>query len=227
MDTIRRQPTRRRTGGKDELARRVQTKGTRDRFGRHVPQGRQLPGGGVDGEPRQAVVAAVAHIQELPRRRKVNLGAGVPGGEPLGQGGERLDSGEGARRRVQTIGRDTAPLLVRKIDDWEGGMKAIVAGAQARRGLDPERRVGAQTAGLSVELQLPNRIGARALPQGFQDIIVEAGDVGHEGKLVGGVGLDGVGAHGRGQRVAGWGAHGAVRAVGMDRRIAALIIRSE
>jgi hypothetical protein len=72
-------------------------------------------------------------------------------------------------------------------------MKTIVAGAQARRGLDPERRVGAQPAGLSVEPHLPNRIGARALPQWFQDIIVEAGDVRHEGKLVGGVRLDGVG----------------------------------
>ena len=33
--------------------------------------------------PRQAVVATIAHIQEPPRRREVNLGAGVPGGEPL------------------------------------------------------------------------------------------------------------------------------------------------
>src|SRR2546427_4922996 len=113
---------------------RVHTEGTGDRFGRHVPQGRQLSGGGVDSEPRQAVVAAVAHIQELPRRREVNLGAGVPGGEPVGQGGERLDSGEGARRRVQTIGRDTAPLLVRKIDDREGRMKAVVAGGAEGRG---------------------------------------------------------------------------------------------
>ena len=106
-------------------------------------------------------------------------------------------------------------------------MKAVVAGAQAGRGLDLQRRVGGQTAGLGVEPQLPNRIGARALPQGFQDIIVEAGDVGHKGKLVGGVGLDGVGAHGRGQRVAGWGAYRAVRTEGMDRRIPALIIRRE
>jgi hypothetical protein len=79
-----------------------------------VPQGCQLPGGGVDGEPRQAVVAAVAHIQELPRRREVNLGAGVPGGEPLRQGGERLARGEGTRRRVQTISRDTAPCSFEK-----------------------------------------------------------------------------------------------------------------
>ena len=107
---------------------RVQTKGAGDCFGRHVPQGRQPSGGGVDGEPRQAVVAAVAHIQELPRRREVNLGARVPGGVSVGQGRERVESGEGARRRVQTIGRHTAPVLVRKIDDRKGGMKAIVAG---------------------------------------------------------------------------------------------------
>jgi len=42
------------------------------------------------------------------------------------------------------------------------------------------------------------------------------------------LGADGaVGAHGRGQRVAGWGAHRAVRAEGMDRRIPALIIRGK
>jgi hypothetical protein len=99
-----------------------------------------------------------------------------------------------------------------------------VAGAQASRRLDLERRVGAQTAGLGVEPHLPNRIGARALPQRFQDIIVEAGDVGHEGKLVGGVSLDGVGAHGRGQRVAGWGAHCAVFPERMDRDMGPLII---
>ena len=38
-------------------------------------------------------------------------------------------------------------------------MKAVVARAQAGRGLDPQRRVGGQMAGLGVELRLPNRIG--------------------------------------------------------------------
>ena len=95
-------------------------------------------------------------------------------------------------------------------------MKAVVAGAQAGRGLDPQRRVGGQMAGLGVEPQLPSH-GARALPQGLQHIIVEAGDVGHKGKLVRRIGLNGVGAHGRGQRGAGWGAYRAVRTEGMDR----------
>jgi hypothetical protein len=86
VDAVRSQPAGRRPGGEDEIARRVETEGTGDRFGRDVPDARQMPGDGVDGEPRDAVVAAVGHIQELPRSREVNLGAGVPGGVPVRQG---------------------------------------------------------------------------------------------------------------------------------------------
>jgi hypothetical protein len=58
--------------------------------------------------------------------------------------------------------------------------------------LDPWRRVGGQVAGVFVKPELENRV--RAVPR----------DVGHEGKLVGWVGLHSVGASGRFQPFDGW-----------------------
>ena len=40
---------------------------------------------------------------------------------------------------VQTIGSDTAALLIGEIDEFKGGMKAIVPRAKAFRRLDAER----------------------------------------------------------------------------------------
>ena len=54
-------------------------------------------------------------------------------------------------------------------------------------------------AGMCVELELQNHIGAIDLLRRFQDVIVETGDVRHEGKAVGGVGLYGISA-----RLPGW-----------------------
>ena len=78
IDPVRGQTVRGRAGGEEEMALRVEAEGAGDRFGRHVPDGRQPPGGAVDGEARDAVVAAVRRVQELPRGRDLNLGAGVP-----------------------------------------------------------------------------------------------------------------------------------------------------
>ena len=98
----------------------VQTKGTRDRFGATCPRAVNCPVAASTANPAMLLWPRLAHIQESPRRREVNLGAGVPRGEPVGQGRERLHRGEGAGRRVQTIGRDTAALLVGEIDERVG-----------------------------------------------------------------------------------------------------------
>src|SRR5439155_601453 len=82
-----------------------------------------------------------------------------------------------------------------------------VPGAKTFRRLDPERRIGGQTAGVGIKLELHNHIGPRVVPWRFQDVIVEPGDVRHKGKLVGRIGLYGVGAGGRGQPVEGRGTH--------------------
>src|SRR5215510_14352922 len=142
------------------MALRVEAKGAGDRFGRHLPESRQPPGGAVDGEARDAVVAAVRRVQEFPRWRDLNLGAGVPFRVPCGQGGDRLQSRQRSRRRVEAIAGDTAALLVGKIEDVLGGMKAIVTRSQVFCRLDLERCVGAKMAGVFVEPELENRVGA-------------------------------------------------------------------
>jgi hypothetical protein len=103
-------------------------------------------------------------------------------------------------------------------------MEAIVAGAKMFRLLDAERRIGGQTSGLRIEPELRNKIGTRAILRGLQDIIDEAGDVRDKGKLVGGVGLDRVGAVGRVLPIKGWCAYRAIISNRMDRRIPALIV---
>src|SRR5215475_14352041 len=84
VDPVRGQAVRLRTGSEQEMARRVQAEGAGPRFGSDLPEGRQPTGGGIDGEACDAVVAAVGRVQELPRGRHLNLGAGVaflvPGG---------------------------------------------------------------------------------------------------------------------------------------------------
>src|SRR3954452_3461198 len=103
-----------------------------------MPEGCQMPGA-VDSEPGDAVVAAIGHIEELPRRRQVNLGAGVPCGEPRGQARDGLHGREGAGCTVETIARHAAALLVGEVDEIPGGMKAVVARTEAFGGLDPRR----------------------------------------------------------------------------------------
>lgn len=86
VDAVGSETARGRAGGEDEMTLRVQTEGTGYRLGRHVRDGRQPPGGGVDGEARDTVVTPVGNLQEFPRRRDLNLGAGGPAGVTLGQG---------------------------------------------------------------------------------------------------------------------------------------------
>src|SRR6202008_961583 len=112
VDAVRSQASGGRADGEDQLALRVQTEGAGDRFGGHLPDRSQTPGGVVYGETRDAVVSAVADIEELSRRREMNLGAGVPRGKPVGQGRDRLHGGEVAGRAVQAIAGDAAALLV-------------------------------------------------------------------------------------------------------------------
>ena len=50
----------------DERPRRVQGECARNCFGRHVPDGSQMPGSCVHGEPRDAVMPAVGDVEELP-----------------------------------------------------------------------------------------------------------------------------------------------------------------
>jgi hypothetical protein len=97
--------------------------------------------GGVDGEPGDAVVAAIGQIEELPRRRQVDLGAGVPCGEPGGQARDGLHGREGTGRTVEPIARDAAALLVGEVDEIQGRMKTVVARTGAFGGLDPCRRM--------------------------------------------------------------------------------------
>ena len=69
VDPVRGQAVRLRPGGEQEMALRVQAEGAGPGFGGDVPEGRQPTGGGVDGEARDAVVASVGRVQELPRGR--------------------------------------------------------------------------------------------------------------------------------------------------------------
>jgi hypothetical protein len=106
-------------------------------------------------------------------------------------------------------------------------MKAIMARTEAFAGLDPERRIGGQTAALGVEFELENQIRAGVVARRLQNVVVEAGDVRHEGEFIGGVGLNGVRA-GRGfLPVNGWGAHCAVPAERMNGREPALVVGTE
>src|SRR3989454_12198099 len=66
IDPVRGQTVRRRAGGEEEMALRVEAEGAGYRFGRHVPDGRQPPGGDVYCEARDAVVASVWRVQECP-----------------------------------------------------------------------------------------------------------------------------------------------------------------
>src|SRR5439155_633327 len=87
---------------------------------------RQAPGRWVDGEPGDAVVAAVADIEEPARRRQMDLRTGVAHGHTLGQRADRSHDGEGAGGAIDAVGRHAASLLVGEIGEIERGMEAIV-----------------------------------------------------------------------------------------------------
>jgi len=108
-----------------------------------------MTGGGVHGESGDAVMAAIADVKEFPRGRQVDLGAGIPCGVPVGQGAGRLHARERTRRTVEAIEADAAALLIGEIDEVPSRMEAVVARADEVRLLDPGRRIGCQTAGIS------------------------------------------------------------------------------
>jgi hypothetical protein len=56
------------------------------------------------------------------------------------------------------IGRDTAALLIRKVDYVSGRMKTIIAGTEVPLLLDLERRVRGQMASVFIEPELINYI---------------------------------------------------------------------
>src|SRR5207237_8862375 len=93
----------RRAGAEQEPPGRVETESAGNRFGRYVSDRRQMTGGGVDGEPGDAVMAAIADVEEFPRGCQVDLGAGIPCGVPVGQGTDGLHDRERARRSVEAI----------------------------------------------------------------------------------------------------------------------------
>ncbi len=92
VNTVRGEAARRRAGGEDEFAIRVEAEGVGYSLGRHLSDCRQAPVGCVYGEARDAVVAPIGNIQEFPRRGDLNLGAGVPSGVAVGEGRYSLKS---------------------------------------------------------------------------------------------------------------------------------------
>src|SRR5205085_8823698 len=54
------------TSSEQETAVRIECKGARNRFGRRMAGGRQMPSSGIHRKPGKAVMAAIADIEELP-----------------------------------------------------------------------------------------------------------------------------------------------------------------
>src|SRR5437016_10435063 len=92
-----------------------------------MPGRREAPRRRVDGEPRDAVVPAVAHVEEPCRWREINLRAGIAHGHTGGQGGNRFHGGERARGAIEAVRRHAAPLLVGEIHEVERGMETVVS----------------------------------------------------------------------------------------------------
>src|SRR5437016_8865171 len=91
-----------------------------------MPGRREAPRRRVDGEPGDAVVPAVAHVEEPCRWREIDLRTGIAHGHTRGQGGSRFDDGERARGAIDAVGRHAASLLVREVHEVERGMETVV-----------------------------------------------------------------------------------------------------
>ena len=79
-------------------------------------------------------------------------------------------------------------------------------------------------AGALLESELENGIWPIFLPRRLHYVIANAGDVGHEGKFIGRVGLDRVGANGRFQPLDGRASYRSVITEGMYRGMGTLLI---
>ena len=145
------------------------------------PDGGQQSPGGVDGEARDAVVAAVWSVQRPARRRDLDLCAGILAVVAIGQGRYGLQRRQSTCIGVEVVRGDTATLLVREVEHVQARMKAVVSRARLFRGYHHWRRVRSETAGVLIEPELIDPVRS-----------VGAGDVGDEGESVGRVSLHGV-----------------------------------
>src|SRR5438128_6206483 len=106
-------------------------------------------------------------------------------------------------------------------------MKTIVPRAEHPGHRELWRRIGRQVASGFIEAELIDRVGPWGVLGRFQDIVVQPGDMGDEGKAVGAIGLDGVGAYRRRYPCARWVFDGTVLPERMHRGTAALIVGRE
>ena len=125
-------------------------------------------------------MAAVGGVNEFAVGGDFDIGAGVFCAiESGGEGGGGLDGDEFAGLGGALVGGDAVAFFVIEINDGQLGMKGEVAGLKAGRGAGGGGIVGDELAGGGVEAELIDSIRA---------------GVRHEGKLVGGIGKDRVGA---------------------------------
>src|SRR5262245_7955193 len=99
----------------------------------------------VDGEPRDAVVAAVTDVEEPARWRQIDLRAGIAHRHTSGQRWDRLHDGERAGGAIDLVGRHAASLLVGEIGEVEGGMETEVPRPDRPGRVELEGRVGAKS----------------------------------------------------------------------------------
>jgi len=125
---------------------------------------------------------------------------------------------------VKIIGGYAASLLIGKVDHCQAWMKAIMAGAKKLIRLHFQWRVRGEASGVFVEPELENSVRSKGVSGRLHHTIVQAGDVGYEGELVGRVGLDTV-SGGRGfQPLGGPVAQSSIILDRMYRHVGALII---
>ena len=118
---------------------------------RLVAGGRELPGGGVDGEDRDAVVAAVRAVDELPVRTDRDLGGVGLRGKAGGDGRERLQFRGRTRRGVVRERRDRGLHLVDDVQVAPVGMEGGVTRPCPGREPGRPRLVGREAARGRVE----------------------------------------------------------------------------
>src|SRR5215510_15930261 len=106
-------------------------------------------------------------------------------------------------------------------------MKTIVPWAEHPGHRELWRRIGRQVARGFIEAELIDRVGPRGVLRRFQDIVVQPGDMGDEGKSVGAIGLDRVGTNRRRDPGARWVFNGTILSERMHPDAAALIVGRE
>src|SRR5262249_17879557 len=156
---------------------RIETKGGGDRLGRSVPGRRQASRRAIDREAGDAVVAAVADVEEPTGRREVDLRTGIAHGDSIWQRSSRLHGGQRPRGAIDAVGRDATPLLVREVCAVERGMKAEVTRPDGFARLELRRRVGAEAPAGRIEAELRDEIGAGDVLRRLEDVVLLPRDV--------------------------------------------------